>query len=120
MCTCVCVCVCVRRFWQRTFAFTFPECDKLPPPVMPFDDVGFAYSGDMNDAPIYKKVNLGVDCDSRIALVGPNGAGKSTLLKMMAGELTATTCVLGRVVKKKTKGVGCLLLGTYRRPPAPS
>jgi ATP-binding cassette subfamily F protein 2 len=56
---------------QRTFAFSFPDCDKLPPPVMPFDDVAFSYCGDMSSpAAIYKKLNLGVDCDSRIALVG--------------------------------------------------
>ena len=74
---------------QKTFQFQFPTCDKLPPPVLPFDDVAFSYTADMSKA-IYKRVNLGVDCDSRIALVGPNGAGKSTLLKMMAGELSAS------------------------------
>ena len=32
-------------------------------------------------------VDLGVDLDSRVAVVGPNGAGKSTLLKLMTGDL---------------------------------
>ena len=30
---------------ERSFKFTFPDCDKLPPPVMPFIDVSFSYSG---------------------------------------------------------------------------
>ncbi|KAF8939461.1 P-loop containing nucleoside triphosphate hydrolase protein [Dissophora ornata] len=71
------------------FKFKFSDTDKLPPPVLAFDEVGFAYSGNMKDA-LYKGVNLGIDMDSRVALVGPNGAGKSTLLKLMTGELTAT------------------------------
>jgi len=41
-------------------------------------------------ADLYEKLSLGVDCDSRVALVGPNGCGKSTLLKLMSGELTPT------------------------------
>lgn len=32
-------------------------------------------------------MDLGVDLDSRVAVVGPNGAGKSTLLKLMVGDL---------------------------------
>ncbi|KAF9359248.1 hypothetical protein BGX26_012778 [Mortierella sp. AD094] len=71
------------------FKFKFSDTDKLPPPVLAFDEVGFAYSGNMKDA-LYSGVNLGIDMDSRVALVGPNGAGKSTLLKLMTGELTAT------------------------------
>ena len=30
---------------ERTFAFKFPACDKLPPPVLPFIDVSFGYDG---------------------------------------------------------------------------
>jgi len=71
------------------YEFRFPESDKLPPPVLAFVDVGFAYSGKKEDY-LYNKVNLGVDLDSRVALVGPNGAGKSTLLKLMRGELEPT------------------------------
>ncbi|KAG0229414.1 ABC transporter ATP-binding protein arb1 [Actinomortierella wolfii] len=71
------------------FKFKFSDTDKLPPPVLAFDEVAFAYSGDMKDA-LYKGVNLGIDMDSRLALVGPNGAGKSTLLKLMTGELDPT------------------------------
>ena len=80
---------------ERTFQFKFPECDKLPPPVLPFIDVSFAYSGKMEDC-LYQNLELGIDCDSRIALVGPNGAGKSTLLKLMTGELTPTRGVVQR------------------------
>ena len=43
-----------------------------------------------SDIMIYKDVEVGVDLESRVALVGPNGAGKSTLLKMMAGALIPT------------------------------
>ncbi|BDA49259.1 probable ATP-binding cassette sub-family F member 2 [Coccomyxa sp. Obi] len=73
----------------RTFTFTFPDCDKLPPPVLPFIDVSFSYSGKEEDM-LYRNLEFGIDCDSRVALVGPNGAGKSTLLKLMCGDLTPT------------------------------
>jgi len=71
---------------EPTFTFKFPECSRLAPPVLPFDDVSFGYSAD-KAALLYEHLNLGVDCDSRVALVGPNGCGKSTLLKLMSGEL---------------------------------
>jgi len=71
------------------FNFTFAECEKLPPPIMTFENVAFAYSGDLKDK-LYDGLNIGVDADSRIALVGPNGAGKSTLLKLMVGDITPT------------------------------
>mmetsp|Transcript_14730 Transcript_14730/g.26046 ORF Transcript_14730/g.26046 Transcript_14730/m.26046 type:complete len:409 (-) Transcript_14730:218-1444(-) len=80
---------------ERTFHFKFPDCDKLPPPVMPFVDVSFAYSGKPEDY-LYTHLDFGIDCDSRIALVGPNGAGKSTLLKLMTGELSPTEGVISR------------------------
>lgn len=34
---------------RATFTFQFPDCDKLPPPVLPFVDVSFAYSGKEED-----------------------------------------------------------------------
>jgi ATP-binding cassette subfamily F protein 2 len=68
------------------FKFTFTPCEMLPPPVLSFSGVSFAYSGRREDY-LYANVSLGVDLESRIALVGPNGAGKSTLLKLMCGEL---------------------------------
>jgi ATP-binding cassette subfamily F protein 2 len=66
----------------------FDECGRLPPPIMMFQNVSFHYP--KSDIMIYKNVEVGVDLESRIALVGPNGAGKSTLLKMMAGALMPT------------------------------
>jgi len=72
---------------EPSFVFKFPECSRLAPPVLPFDEVSFAYSGKKEDY-LYADLNLGVDCDSRVALVGPNGCGKSTLLKLMSGELS--------------------------------
>ncbi|RUS34602.1 P-loop containing nucleoside triphosphate hydrolase protein [Jimgerdemannia flammicorona] len=77
------------------FKFSFADVDKLPPPVLAFDKVSFAYSGEMRDC-LYRDLELGVDMDSRIALVGPNGAGKSTLLKLMSAELNPTGGRIGR------------------------
>jgi len=54
--------------------------------ILAFQNVAFSYDGKMEHA-LYKGLNLGVNLDSRIALVGPNGAGKSTLLKLMASDL---------------------------------
>jgi ATP-binding cassette subfamily F protein 2 len=70
------------------YKFKFNETTKLPPPVLSFEDVYFSYSRRREDC-LYRGINLGVDMDSRVALVGPNGAGKSTLLKLMMGEIDA-------------------------------
>lgn len=74
---------------DRVFTFRFADVEKLPPPVLSFDDVTFSYSGNAKDN-LYEHLDLGVDMDSRVALVGPNGVGKSTLLKLMTGALSPT------------------------------
>ncbi|KAL7314318.1 ABC transporter ATP-binding protein arb1 [Mucor circinelloides] len=86
------------------FKFSFTDVPKLPPPVLAFQDVSFAYDGKMENC-LYRNLELGVDMDSRVALVGPNGAGKSTLLKLMDNELVPT----GGRVQKHT----ALKLGKY-------
>ncbi|KAK3366157.1 P-loop containing nucleoside triphosphate hydrolase protein [Lasiosphaeria ovina] len=74
---------------DRVFTFRFAEVEKLPPPVLSFDDVTFSYSGNPKDD-LYRNLDLGFDMDSRTALVGPNGVGKSTLLRLMTGKLSPT------------------------------
>ncbi len=44
----------------------------LAPPLAP-GQVAFGYS---RDKVLYSDVDLGVDLDSRVAIVGPNGAGE--------------------------------------------
>mmetsp|Transcript_43754 Transcript_43754/g.51229 ORF Transcript_43754/g.51229 Transcript_43754/m.51229 type:complete len:920 (+) Transcript_43754:242-3001(+) len=73
---------------EKTLNFRFTDPSHLPPPVLAFHDVSFAYPG---CEPLYDNVNFGVDLDSRIALVGPNGAGKTTLVKLISSELIATS-----------------------------
>merc|ERR1719183_1101969 len=70
-----------------SYSYVFPESEQIPPPVVAFNEVSFSYSGKKEDY-LYQELDLGVDLDSRIALVGPNGAGKSTLLKLMRDELS--------------------------------
>ncbi|KAI8059926.1 P-loop containing nucleoside triphosphate hydrolase protein [Gilbertella persicaria] len=88
----------------NAFKFSFTDVPKLPPPVLAFQDVSFSYDGKMENC-LYRNLELGIDMDSRIALVGPNGAGKSTLLKLMDNELIPT----GGRIQKHT----ALKLGKY-------
>eukprot|EP00657_Telonema_sp_P-1_P006194 TRINITY_DN24382_c0_g1_i1.p1 TRINITY_DN24382_c0_g1~~TRINITY_DN24382_c0_g1_i1.p1 ORF type:complete len:234 (-),score=83.60 TRINITY_DN24382_c0_g1_i1:124-825(-) len=75
------------------YVFDFPQCGALPPPVMAFKNVSFAYSGKKADY-LYTDLDFGLDLDSRIALVGPIGAGKSTLLKLMMEAVSYTHLTL--------------------------
>ena len=69
---------------EKAQDFRFMDPGKLAPPVLQLNDISFGYPG---CEILYEGVDLGVDLDSRVALVGPNGAGKSTLLKLMTGDL---------------------------------
>lgn len=69
---------------DKPLNFKFTDPGHLPPPVLAFHDVSFAYPG---CDPLYTNVNFGVDLDSRVALVGKNlvnivrfRAGKEKLL----------------------------------------
>jgi ATP-binding cassette subfamily F protein 2 len=61
------------------YSYKFKDCERLPPPLIAFDNVSFSYDGKMENA-LYQNVDVGCDQDSRVAIVGPNGAGKSTVL----------------------------------------
>ncbi|KAK4532160.1 hypothetical protein CCYA_CCYA11G3017 [Cyanidiococcus yangmingshanensis] len=64
----------------------FPAAEYLPPPpCISVNNLGFRYApqGPM----LYRNLNFGLDCDSRVAIIGPNGAGKSTFLKLLAGDI---------------------------------
>ncbi|XP_065052590.1 ATP-binding cassette sub-family F member 2-like [Rhopilema esculentum] len=71
---------------EKGISFYFPDCGKLPPPVLQVQHVSFRYGPDKPF--IYKNLDFGMDLDTRVALVGPNGAGKSTLLKLLIGDLS--------------------------------
>jgi len=62
----------------------FPAASHLPPPCISVIDASFGYT---EERILYKDLNFGIDCDSRVAIVGPNGAGKSTFLKLLDGSL---------------------------------
>merc|ERR1712216_301867 len=91
---------------DMTYQFAFPDSESISPPVLAFSNVSFSYSGKKADH-LYEKLELGVDLDSRVALVGPNGAGKSTLLKLMLKEIEPT---VGEV-----KRSGKLRIGHYNQ-----
>ncbi|KAI2004563.1 ABC transporter ATP-binding protein arb1 [Ophidiomyces ophidiicola] len=80
---------------DKVFTFRFADVEKLPPPVLSFDDVTFSYSGEAKDN-LYEHLDFGVDMDSRTALVGPNGVGKSTLLRLMTVILSSTSGTVTR------------------------
>merc|ERR1711970_97158 len=64
--------------------FGFPETSTLQPPILGLYNIDFHYE----DQPhLFKKVDFGIDMESRVAIVGPNGVGKSTFLKLIMGDL---------------------------------
>merc|ERR1719162_1796176 len=88
------------------YPFSFPDSENISPPVLAFSNCSFSYSGKKEDH-LYENLELGVDLDSRIALVGPNGAGKSTLLKLMLQQIEPT---VGQVKRN-----GKLRIGHYNQ-----
>ncbi|KAG8922205.1 hypothetical protein FRC01_014337, partial [Tulasnella sp. 417] len=70
----------------RPLRFNFEDIQKLPPPIIAFNEVAFSYSGKQEDY-LYQKLSFGIDMDSRIAILGANGTGKSTLLHLITGAL---------------------------------
>jgi ATP-binding cassette subfamily F protein 3 len=68
---------------DRVTRFSFPEPNKLAPPMLSLDAVDIGYDG----KPVLTGVSLRVDMEDRIALLGTNGNGKSTLAKLLAGRL---------------------------------
>ncbi|XP_018010153.1 ATP-binding cassette sub-family F member 3 [Hyalella azteca] len=73
---------------ESVVVFSFPDVDKLSPPILQLDEVSFRYSKD--GPPIFQDVNLTTTMTSRTCIVGDNGAGKTTLLKILLGELSPT------------------------------
>ena len=55
---------------EKPLDFKFLDPGKLAPPVLQLNDISFGYPG---CEILYDSVDLGVDLDSRVALVGPNG-----------------------------------------------
>ena len=70
---------------DRTSQIQFYDPPNLSPPVVSITNLSFGYSPDKM---LYRRVDFGVDLDSRMTIVGPNGAGKSTLLKLILGSLS--------------------------------
>ena len=67
------------------FSFEFAEPDRLPSPLVRFDDVFCGYG----EKVVLKSVRLLIAPGERIGLLGPNGAGKSTLVQTIAGAIPA-------------------------------
>jgi ATP-binding cassette subfamily F protein 3 len=70
-----------------TCVFQFPEMEKLNPPLLRIDDGEFGYG----DQTILKEINIGIDMETRMAILGRNGCGKTTLLKLLEEHITLKT-----------------------------
>jgi len=80
--------------------FRFPEVSTLQPPILGLYNVDFKYEGQPY---LFKKLDFGIDMESRVAIVGPNGVGKSTFLKLLLGDIEP---VAGEVRKNLRLNVG--------------
>ncbi|KAF4344931.1 positive effector GCN20 [Fusarium beomiforme] len=78
---------------EYSVKFTFPEVEKLSPPIVQMSEVTFGYS---KDNILLRNVDLDVQLDSRIGIVGPNGAGKTTILKLLIGKLDPSSGLISQ------------------------
>jgi len=74
----------MERPREYVVTFSFPEPTVLSPPIIQVRDVAFHYS---NGPVLFKRLNFGLDMDSRICICGPNGSGKSTLIGLITQAL---------------------------------
>ncbi|MEQ8321132.1 MAG: ATP-binding cassette domain-containing protein [Rhodospirillales bacterium] len=85
---------------DKSIAFSFPETNPPPPPLMAIQDVSVGY-GDAK--PVLQHLDLRIDPDDRIALIGANGNGKSTLVKLLSNRLKQKS---GSIVKASKLEIG--------------
>ncbi|KAM0348974.1 hypothetical protein ACHAPU_003908 [Fusarium lateritium] len=78
---------------EYSVKFSFPEVEKLSPPIVQMSEVTFGYN---KDNILLRNVDLDVQLDSRIGIVGPNGAGKTTILKLLIGKLDPSTGLISQ------------------------
>lgn len=110
----------LERPKEYVVRFRFPETSQLQPPILGLYNASFAYPG---QAPLFKKVEFGIDMESRVAIVGkvhqfcytkdsnfywtwsnyigPNGVGKSTFLKLLLGDLEPSSGEVRRNLRLK-------------------
>jgi len=81
------------------FSFEFPTPERLPSPLVRFDEVDAGYAGKT----ILHKLRVLIAPGERIGLLGPNGAGKSTLVRTLAGELEPQT---GKIMRDPYLRIG--------------
>ena len=79
----------LERYRQYEVNFEFPDPPNISPPILGIHEVTFRYSDEADW--LFKRLEFGIDMDSRIAIVGNNGVGKSTFLKLLTGENDPTT-----------------------------
>ena len=59
------------------WTFSIPAAEPINRPIIAIDDVYFDYSAETKtDEALLRKVNFGIDLDSRIGVMGVNGAGR--------------------------------------------
>ncbi|MDE1151053.1 MAG: ABC-F family ATP-binding cassette domain-containing protein [Micavibrio sp.] len=69
---------------DRAIKFTFPDPEKLSPPLIAIRHADVGY---VPGKPIVRRIHENIDTTDRIALLGANGNGKSTMMKLIAGKL---------------------------------
>ncbi|GMH74920.1 hypothetical protein TL16_g06595, partial [Triparma laevis f. inornata] len=73
---------------EPVWRFSIENPEPLGIPIISVNDIDFDYDkGREKEEYLLKKVNFGIDLQSKIGILGPNGAGKSTLLNLIMGKL---------------------------------